>query len=71
MTRASPRRPPTPDSTRPLGVFGQGEHPINDSAEVQRVTASLGLQAAQLPAIAVDLENVAAALVEVQRISAY
>ncbi|KAA1244172.1 hypothetical protein F0Q45_25095, partial [Mycobacterium simiae] len=44
-----------------------GEHPINDSAEVQRVTKSLGLQAAQLPKIAVDLENIAAALAEAQR----
>ncbi|BBX96780.1 putative alpha/beta hydrolase [Mycobacterium lacus] len=44
-----------------------GEHPINDSAEVQRVTKSLNLQAAQLPKIAVDLENIAAALAEAQR----
>ena len=44
-----------------------GEHPINDSAEVQRATQTLGLQAAQLPNIAVDLENVAAALAEAQR----
>ncbi|ORB92502.1 putative alpha/beta hydrolase [Mycobacterium persicum] len=44
-----------------------GEHPINDSAEVQRVTTSLKLQAAQLPRIAVDLENIAAALAEAQR----
>ena len=44
-----------------------GQRPINDSAEVQRVTKSLGLQAAQLPKIAVDLENVAAALAEAQR----
>jgi hypothetical protein len=36
-----------------------GEHPINDSAEVQRVTKSLGLQSAQLPNH-VDLENTAA-----------
>ena len=44
-----------------------GQHPINDAAEVQRVTKSLGLQAAQLPKIAVDLENIAAALAEAQR----
>ncbi|HYB39909.1 MAG TPA: hypothetical protein VEF72_32100, partial [Mycobacterium sp.] len=44
-----------------------GEHPINDSAEVQRATRSLGVQAAQLPKIAVDLENVAATLAEAQR----
>ncbi|BBY06745.1 TNT domain-containing protein [Mycobacterium noviomagense] len=43
------------------------QHPINDSAEVQRVTQSLGAQAAQLPKIAVDLENVAATLAEAQR----
>jgi len=46
-----------------------GEHPINDSAEVQRATQSLSLQAAQLPKIAVDLENVAATLAEAQRTS--
>ena len=45
------------------------EHPIDDSAEVQRVSASLRLQAAQLPRIAVDLEVVAAALAESQRVS--
>jgi hypothetical protein len=47
-----------------------GEHPIDDSAEVQRVTRSLGPQAAQLPLIAVDLENIAATLAEAQRNSA-
>jgi hypothetical protein len=46
-----------------------GEHPINDAAEVQRAIKSLGLQAMQLPQIAADLENVAAALAEVQRTS--
>jgi len=44
-----------------------GDHPINDSAEVQRVTSSLGAQSLQLPKIAVDLEIVAAALAEAQR----
>ncbi|MGH3967957.1 MAG: hypothetical protein ACRDTV_07560, partial [Mycobacterium sp.] len=44
-----------------------GEHPINDSAEVQRAVSSLGVQAAQLPKIAVDLENIAAALAEAHR----
>jgi Alpha/beta hydrolase len=44
-----------------------GDHPINDSAEVRRVTQSLGLQAAQLPKIAVDLGNTAATLAEAQR----
>ena len=48
-----------------------GQHPINDAAEVQRVTKSLGLQAAQLPKIAVDLENIAAALAEAQRESGW
>jgi hypothetical protein len=48
-----------------------GDHPINGSAEVQRVTQSLDLVAAQLPKIAVDLENIAAALAEVQRTSAW
>jgi hypothetical protein len=44
-----------------------GGNPINDSAEVQRATTSLGIQAAQLPKIGVDLENVAAALAGAQR----
>ncbi|OIN81859.1 TNT domain-containing protein [Mycobacterium malmoense] len=44
-----------------------GEHPINDSAEVQRVTTSLGAQSLQLPKVGVDLENIAAALAEAQR----
>jgi hypothetical protein len=44
-----------------------GENPINDSAEVQRATNSLGVQASQLPKIGADLENVAAALAEAQR----
>ncbi|WP_240563001.1 hypothetical protein [Mycobacterium sp. IS-2888] len=44
-----------------------GENPINDSAEVQRATTSLGLQASQLPKIGADLENVAASLAEAQR----
>ena len=44
-----------------------GDHPINDSAEVQRVTKSLGVLSAQIPKIAVDLENIAAALAEAQR----
>jgi hypothetical protein len=44
-----------------------GDHPINDSAEVQRVTNSLGLQSLQIPQIGVDLENIAAALAGAQR----
>ena len=44
-----------------------GDHPINDSAEVQRTTQSLGAQSLQLPKIGVDLENIAAALAEAQR----
>ncbi|EUA42879.1 hypothetical protein I552_7620 [Mycobacterium xenopi 3993] len=44
-----------------------GDHPINDSAEVQRTIRSLRGQAAQLPKIAVDLENIAASLAEAQR----
>lgn len=47
-----------------------GGHSLNDAAEVQRVTRSLGLQADQLPRIAVDLEGIAAALAEAQRASA-
>lgn len=44
-----------------------GDHPINDSAEAQRVTTSLSAQSLQLPKIGVDLENIAAALAEAQR----
>ena len=47
-----------------------GDHPINDSAEVQRTTQSLGAQSLQLPKIGLDLENIAAALAEVQRTGA-
>ena len=47
-----------------------GEHPINDSADVQLATTSLGVQATQLPKIAVVLENIAGALAEAQRASA-
>lgn len=44
-----------------------GDHPINDSAEVQRVTKSLGTQSEQLPKIGADLENIAAALADAQK----
>lgn len=47
-----------------------GDHPINDAAEVRRATQSLGVQAAQLPKIAVDLESLAASLAEAQRTAA-
>ncbi|MDT5277717.1 MAG: hypothetical protein QOG95_4649, partial [Mycobacterium sp.] len=47
-----------------------GENPINDAAEVQRVTKSLGAQSLQLPKIGTDLENIAAALAEAQRTGA-
>ena len=46
-----------------------GDNPINDSAEVQRASQSLGVQAAQLSEIGVDLENIAAALAQAQRTS--
>ena len=46
-----------------------GEHPINDAQQVQLATTSLGVQADQLPKIAVDLEGIAAALAEAQRSS--
>jgi hypothetical protein len=49
---------------------GNGEHPINDSSQVQLATTSLGVQAEQLPDIAADLETIAAALAEAQRSSA-
>lgn len=38
------------------------EHPINESAEVARITDALHLQKPQLAKIALDLENVATAL---------
>lgn len=44
-----------------------GDNPINDSAEVQRVTNALGQQSEQLPKIGADLENVAAALADAQK----
>lgn len=47
-----------------------GDHPINDSAEVQRVIKSLGAQSEQLPKIGSDLENIAAALAEAQNAGA-
>jgi hypothetical protein len=47
-----------------------GDHPINDSAEVQRVTDHLGTQSLQLPKIGVDLENIAASLAEAQKAGA-
>jgi Hydrolase N-terminal helical domain len=46
-----------------------GEHPINDSAELQALTRSIFFQKAQLPQIAADLESVAATLAEAQRLS--
>jgi hypothetical protein len=46
-----------------------GVHPINDGAEVQRAKTSLFVQAEQLPAIAIDLQNIAADLAEAQRMS--
>lgn len=48
----------------------RGAHPINDSAEVQRVTNDLGQQSFQTSKIGIDLENVAAALAEAQRTAA-
>ncbi len=47
-------------------ISDNGQHPITDSSQVQRTAAALGLQATQLPKIAVDLENVAGALAQVQ-----
>lgn len=47
-----------------------GEHPINDSAEVQRATTRLMVQQDQLPAIGADLTAIAADLAESQRFSA-
>lgn len=47
-----------------------GDHPINDSDEVQRVTKALGAQSLQLPKIGADLENIAATLAEAQKTAA-
>lgn len=47
-----------------------GDHPINDSAEVQRLAKSLGAQSEQLPKVGADLENIAAALAEAQKAGA-
>ncbi|OBF63196.1 hypothetical protein A5753_12970 [Mycobacterium sp. 852002-51971_SCH5477799-a] len=48
-----------------------GENPINDADEVQRVARSMSMQTEQLPKIAIELENIAAALAEAQRTSAW
>ncbi|OBH30854.1 hypothetical protein A5692_18330 [Mycobacterium sp. E342] len=47
-----------------------GDHPINASDEVQRVTKALGAQSLQLPKIGADLENIAATLAEAQKTAA-
>jgi len=49
---------------------GDGDSPIDASAAVRRVAAALGAQSLRLPAIGVELENVAAALAEAQRTAA-
>lgn len=46
-----------------------GEYPINDGAEVRRAQTNLFVQTEQLPAIAIDLQNIAADLAEAQRMS--
>ncbi|ETB08191.1 hypothetical protein O980_23730, partial [Mycobacterium avium subsp. paratuberculosis 08-8281] len=48
-----------------------GAVPINDSAEVQRVTRALAVESRQLPRIATDLETIAAVLAESQRTSTW
>lgn len=48
----------------------RGTHPINGSAEVQRATRSLGVQAAHLPKIGLDLEHIAIALADTQKAAA-
>ncbi|OBG72819.1 MULTISPECIES: alpha/beta hydrolase [unclassified Mycobacterium] len=44
-----------------------GDHPINDAAEVQRLTKSLGALSEQLPKIGADLETIAASLATAQQ----
>lgn len=46
-----------------------GDYPVNDCAEVQRAQTNLFIQSEQLPAIAVDLQKIAADLAEAQRMS--
>lgn len=48
-----------------------GEHPIDDAAEVQRAKTQLFVQAEQLPLIGIDLQNIAADLAEAQRMSSF
>jgi len=48
-----------------------GEHPIDDAAEVQRAKTQLFVQAEQLPQIGIDLQNIAANLAEAQRMSSF
>ena len=47
-----------------------GDHPITGSAELRRAARSLEAQSRQLPKIGLDLDNIAAALAEVQRTGA-
>lgn len=47
-----------------------GDHPINASDEVQRVTNALGAQSLQLPKIGAELENIAATLAGAQKTAA-
>lgn len=47
-----------------------GDHPINDSAEVQRATSSLMFHRDQLPVVAAKLAGIAAGLAEAQKQSA-
>lgn len=44
-----------------------GDHPINDSVEVQRATESLRLSKEQMSRVAVDLQHISASLAEAQR----
>ncbi|CAJ1585708.1 hypothetical protein [[Mycobacterium] wendilense] len=48
-----------------------GEHPINDSAEVHRAQTQLWVQVEQLPNIGIDLQNIAADLAETQRMGSF
>jgi hypothetical protein len=48
----------------------QGDHPINDSAEVRRATLQSSFLRTQLPSVGTDLEGIAAALAAAQRFAA-
>jgi hypothetical protein len=51
-------------------IRDQGDHPINDAAEVQRATQQMDLQHLQLTDVGIELEEIAASLAVAQRVAA-